>query len=158
MVTNVAVIERARTLDEMDPFYRKYATMKKPFELTCSCGWLGDKPKIIRFKKAPLQKLCPDCGHQTVNENADFTFWRTAQDMKPGMMLTEIGFQKIKAELDKDRTIHLPYWTKEIKDLRDYGIKKNDPLMSEAINKRDFYQSQIVILEDMISKAVLVLA
>jgi hypothetical protein len=43
----------------------------------CNCGWKGNKPKIVKFKKTNPKRCCPDCGNG-VYPTADIIFWRTA--------------------------------------------------------------------------------
>ncbi|OMD66902.1 hypothetical protein [Paenibacillus odorifer] len=69
--------ERKVQLMVSDDLYKKYHNQPEPIRLMCNCGWKGNKPRNIKFKKTNPKKCCPDCG-SGVYPTADIIFWRTA--------------------------------------------------------------------------------
>ncbi|PYY28250.1 hypothetical protein [Paenibacillus illinoisensis] len=73
----------------MDELYKKYLNQPEPLRLMCNCGWRGNKPKTIKFKKAESKVCCPDCG-DNVYPTADLIFWRTANGYEEGITFQDI--------------------------------------------------------------------
>lgn len=73
----------------MDELYEKYINQPEPPRLMCNCGWKGNKPKTIKFKKVDPKICCPNCG-DNVFPTADLIFWRTANGYEERITFQDI--------------------------------------------------------------------
>ncbi|WP_157793904.1 hypothetical protein [Paenibacillus donghaensis] len=70
--------------------FKKYHNQPEPIRLMCNCGWKGNKPRVVKFKKTNPKRCCPNCGNG-VYPTADIIFWRTANGYASSAMLDDLA-------------------------------------------------------------------
>jgi predicted RNA-binding Zn-ribbon protein involved in translation (DUF1610 family) len=74
------LFERKYDMSVMDDYYASLKDKPEPIKFMCNCGWQGNKPRKIKFKKTLPKECCPDCGERTF-WRAEHTFWMTANGL-----------------------------------------------------------------------------